>query len=155
MDTGQWLANCHVSFSLILAWLVCQGPGEVLLPVRLMDGNAFQKSFYPVSQKPAFKKKIGLSDSAESWASPVEKAVGGSEGSWRGKKCWFYLFDLLGLISVNSQGSYFWCHLNYFLCKEKKVRQKVPIICTVNRLLFSFLRILLIHKANYIPSLFP
>lgn len=65
-----------MSSSLILAWLVCRGPGGVLLPVRLMDGNASQKSFNPACQKLAFKKKTGQSDSTESWASPVGKAAG-------------------------------------------------------------------------------
>ena len=61
-DAGQWLANCPMFFSLILAWLVRRGPWEVLLqvlksspvkPVRLMDANESQKSINPACQTPA------------------------------------------------------------------------------------------------------
>lgn len=45
-----------------------------------------------------------------------ERQKGGNSLTLHGKN----LFDLLGLISVNNQGSFSGCHLNYLLCEGGK-----------------------------------
>ena len=86
---------------------------------------------------------------------PVGTAAGGSEGKQRGKKCWFYLFVLLGLISVNSQGSHSWCHLNYFLCKEKRAESGNNLFALLISYYFFFLGIFLTCKTYYITTCCP
>lgn len=132
-DAGRWLANCHMFFSLILAWSA-EALGKCCyrcwsLALWSLSGwwmGTILKVRQPCLSEACqctFICKTCWADSTKSLASPSGKGCwkwgkieGGVGLSLPEKK----LFDLLSLTSVNSQGNFSWCHLNYLLCKEKK-----------------------------------
>lgn len=151
--------------SLILAWLVCWGPGEVLLqvlksslvqPVRLIDRNISQKSVNPAFQKPAFKWKTSQADSTKSWTSPS------GDSSWRKWRKVGKVILVLPICLVRSdfceQSRLSFLVSCYLLSVQRKEKgsEWQQFICIANQLLFFFsLGIFLTCKTYYITTCFP